>query len=193
MTGGREPAMRNPFLIGTKVYLRALEEADASSCYEWFSDPEVRRTLSLGGRPNTEETSREYIRRRRDGPFGLQEFAIVVRADGAHIGNCGLFDFHLPARRCELGIAIGRKDCWGKGYGTEAVALLCRHAFETLNLHRVGLTCAADNERALRVYARVGFKPEGRLRDATFAGGRYGDDIVMGMLRGELVFPASTR
>ena len=54
--------MRNAYLIGAKVYLRPLEEADAPECYQWISDPEVRRTLAIRARPNTEAATLEYIR-----------------------------------------------------------------------------------------------------------------------------------
>jgi RimJ/RimL family protein N-acetyltransferase len=184
--GKPEPhVMRNAYLVGARLYLRPIEDADAPHCYEWISDPEVRRHLAMRAHPNTEERTRAFVKRV---DFEHEQvFAIVVRADGAYIGNCGLHAIDYVDRRATLGIVIGRKDCWNKGYGTEATALLCRHAFETLNLHRIELHCDATNERGLRAYAKVGFKPEGRLRDHSFVEGRYVDQIVMGMLRGELV------
>lgn len=176
--------MRNPFTIGEKVYLRAIEEEDAAVCYPWFSDPEVRRLVGRRSVPNTEKASREFIRvvDQRSG----QMFAIVTREDDVYIGNCELFAIHPVERNAELGIAIGRKDYWGRGYGREAVRLLCEHAFRTLNLHKVFLRVDATNERAIRCYTSVGFKPEGRLRDNVFADGRYIDTLLLGLLRGEL-------
>src|SRR2546422_412683 len=55
------PRMRNPYLVGTTIYLRPLEEDDAAVCHPWFNDPEVWRTLAVRGRPNTQARSREYI------------------------------------------------------------------------------------------------------------------------------------
>ena len=173
-----------PYLVGTKVYLRPLEESDAPECWTWLNDPEVRRTLAVRAGPNTEAMSRDWIRGfdfRRD-----QGFAIVTRADDVYIGNCDLREINFIDRNASLGIVIGRKDQWGHGFGTEAVALLCRHAFENLNLHRVSLSCYATNERGLRLYARVGFQVEGRRREQVFLQGRWVDEIVMGILRGEL-------
>lgn len=177
--------MRNPYLIGEKVYLRALEEADAAGCYEWVSDPEVRRTAGPGRfRPNTAAATLAFIRA-IDGR-SEQGFAIVVREDGTYIGNCGLHEINYVDRRAVLGILIGRKDWWEKGCGTEAVRLLSAHAFETLNLHKLCLTVYATNERAIGVYKKVGFKVEARRREQIFVEGAYVDEIVMGLLRGEL-------
>ena len=102
-----------------------------------------------------------------------------------HVGNCELWGIAGPDRCATLGLVIGRRDPWGRGLGTEAVRLLCHHAFVTLNLHKVSLDCDAINERALRLYARVGFRVEGRRRDQSFIEGKYVDEVVMGLLRGE--------
>ena len=176
--------MRNPYLTGTKVYLRPLEEADAAECHPWLNDPEVRRTLAVRAVPHTEASSREWIRSRD--PRRDQVFAIVTREGEVYVGNCGLHDIDPVDRHANLGIVLGRKDQWGKGFGTEAVTLLCRHAFDCLNLHKICLSCTAINERGLRLYARVGFTLEGRRREQLFMDGRWIDEIVFGLLRDEL-------
>ena len=176
--------MRNAFLIGTKVYLRPLEEADAAESHVWLNDPEVRRTLAARAGPYTEAISREWIRavdfRTTMG------FAIVVRENDLHVGNCDLREINPIDRNASLGIVIGRKDTWGNGFGTEAVGLLCRYAFEGLDLHRVSISCYANNARGLRLYARLGFVVEGRRREQVFVDGRFVDEFVLGLLRDEL-------
>jgi RimJ/RimL family protein N-acetyltransferase len=84
-----------------------------------------------------------------------------------------------------FGIGIGVTSMWGKGYGTEATRLLVRHAFQTLNLNRVGLEVYEFNQGAIRCYEKAGFRIEGRLRQSYFADGRYWDTVVMGILREE--------
>jgi len=176
--------MQNAFLVGTKIYLRPLVEADAPACWAWVNDPDVRRTLALREGPNTEELTRSWIR-------GLDfrrnmEFAIVTRDADRHVGNCGLNAVSPVDRHATLGIVIGRKD-WGRGLGTEAVSLLCRYAFGQLNLHKVCLSCYAINERGLRLYTRVGFKVEGHRREQAFIEGRWTDEVVLGLLENELI------
>ena len=176
--------MTSTYLVGRKVHLRPLLESDAAECWAWFNDPDVRRTLAIRALPNTEAASRAFIHSldpRRD-----QAFAIMTREGDVYVGNCALHLIHPVDRHAALGLVIGRKDQWGKGFGTEAVRLLCRYAFDELNLHRVALSAYAINERGLRLYARVGFKIEGRLREHVFIEGRYVDEVMMGLLRGEL-------
>jgi RimJ/RimL family protein N-acetyltransferase len=179
---------RNPFLIGAKTYLRPIEDADAATYAPWLNDAEVRRGL-IGPRqrPTTEASARAYLR--WVDPRTTQVFAIVTRAAGEHVGNVALKDIEPADRRAGVYLFIGRKDRWGEGLATEALGLLCRHAFETLNLHKVWLGVQAANERAIRVYAKLGFKPEARLREEAFVQGRYEDELLMGLLRGELLAP----
>ena len=101
------------------------------------------------------------------------------------MGSAGLFTFDHQARRAELGIAIGAKQYWDRGYGTNAVRLLLRHAFENLNLNRVSLVVFESNPRAIHVYKKVGFIEEGRMREFHFSGGEYCDTLIMSMLRRE--------
>jgi len=80
---------------------------------------------------------------------------------------------------------IGEKDCWGRGYGTDAIRALLRFAFREMNLNRVWLTTGENNPRALACYRKCGFREEGHLRQDRYLEGRYWDTILMGILREE--------
>ena len=84
-----------------------------------------------------------------------------------------------------MGIGIGERDCWGKGYGTDAMRVVLRFAFVELNLHRVGLNVFEYNPRAIRSYEKAGFVEEGRLRGFLHRNNRRWDLIFMGILRDE--------
>jgi RimJ/RimL family protein N-acetyltransferase len=88
-------------------------------------------------------------------------------------------------RTCELGIEIGNKDYWGKGYGREVIRLLLIYAFEHQNLNRVSLHTHSENERALRCYSACGFVEEGRFRQKLWLDGHYVDGVAMAILRNE--------
>jgi RimJ/RimL family protein N-acetyltransferase len=109
-----------------------------------------------------------------------------VREPEQFIGVTGLRHIDVRNRHAEFGIAIGEKTAWGSGYGTEATRLIVRYAFETLNFNRIWLHVGEDNERAVRVYEKVGFRTEGRLRQDMFRDGRYWDSLVMAVLRDDL-------
>jgi RimJ/RimL family protein N-acetyltransferase len=64
--------------------------------------------------------------------------------------------------------------------------VVCRFGFEMMNLHRIELTVYAEHAAAIHVYEKVGFRQEGRLREAAFKFGRYQDLLMMGLLAGEL-------
>ena len=89
------------------------------------------------------------------------------------------------ARTCELGITIGDKDYWGRGYGREAVGLLLDYGFRYHNLHRIFLSVNGNNERAIRAYRACGFEEEGRLRSHVWNDNGYVDLVYMGLLREE--------
>jgi RimJ/RimL family protein N-acetyltransferase len=109
----------------------------------------------------------------------------IETLEGRHIGSCGLDMASEANRTAELGIMIGEKDCWGLGYGTDAIVTLCGLGFRQLNLHRVGLCVFPFNPRGQRCYEKCGFQVEGRQREAVFKHGQYHDIVLMGILREE--------
>src|SRR5262249_36492363 len=111
---------------------------------------------------------------------------VAIRESGDLIGYVALREQDAASRHAKLSLRLGEPGEWGKGYGGEATRLLLRHAFATLNLHRVWLHVSAENTRAQRLYERLGFVREGVLRQHRFTEGRWRDTIVMGLLEGEL-------
>jgi RimJ/RimL family protein N-acetyltransferase len=175
-------------IYGERVRLRAVERDDVKKFCVWVNDPEVTRYLSLYLPMSTvdEENWFDALAKRDQSEKPL---AIEVRdGDGwKMIGNCGVFDIDPVSRVCELGIMLGEKDEWNKGYGTETMLLLLRHGFDTLNLNRIYLRVYAENARAKRSYDKAGFVEEGRLREALYKYGKYDDVIIMSVLRSEWV------
>jgi RimJ/RimL family protein N-acetyltransferase len=173
-------------IYGERIRLRASERDDVKKFYIWVNDPEVTRHLSLYLPMSTVDEENWFDRMtKRD----QNEKTLVIEikdGDGWRmIGNCGVFDIDLINRSGELGIMLGEKDEWNKGYGTEAMALLVDHCFGTLNLHRVHLRVYAENLRAKRSYEKAGFVEEGRLREAVYKHGKYDNVIVMSILYSE--------
>jgi RimJ/RimL family protein N-acetyltransferase len=175
--------MKNPFLIGAKVYLRPLEREDAPLLVPWFNDPDVTRTLRRY-RPQTLRDEEAFLEKVTQSEHDLA-LGVVVRETDRLIGGTGLHQIDFKNRSCAFGISIGEKGEWGKGYGTEAAWLVVKHAFETLNLNRVWLHVYEYNQRARRSYEKLGFRQEGVLRQDCYCEGRYWDTIVMAILREE--------
>lgn len=83
-------------------------------------------------------------------------------------------------------VRFGEKSYWDQGCGREAVGLMLRYRFNTLNLNRIYLRVYETNQRAIRAYKRAGFVHEGRMRQARFQDGGYIDVLLMAVLRSEL-------
>src|SRR5690606_5943840 len=101
------------------------------------------------------------------------------------IGDCGFNQLSWVNRSAELGIVIGEKRFWGQGYGRDALRLLLRFGFNTLNLNRISLQVHADNVRGIRSYEKAGFVHEGRERQGAYKNGEYKDVLIMSVLRSE--------
>jgi RimJ/RimL family protein N-acetyltransferase len=119
----------------------------------------------------------------------MDEHPMVIEVQQADswlpIGNCGFIKIDWRSRSGEVGIFIGEKRLWNQGYGTDAMRLLLRHGFDTLNLNRIALDVYDTNLRAVRSYEKAGFVHEGRKRQAIFKGGKYVDILQMSVLRQE--------
>lgn len=173
-------------LYGKRIRLRAVEREDVQKFHEWVNDPEVTRGLMLNLPMSlAEEESWFSMLSKRDPKEKPLAIEVKARQKWRLIGNCGIFDLDSISRSAELGIMIGDKSEWNKGYGSEAMDLLVRHGFETLNLNRVFLRVYTENIRAVRSYEKTGFVLEGRLRQAVYKHGKYDDVLVMSILRSE--------
>jgi RimJ/RimL family protein N-acetyltransferase len=112
-------------------------------------------------------------------------FMVVTQAENKKIGEIEIDGINHLSGNSWLGIGIGERSYWGKGYGSEAVALMLDFAFLWLNLHRVSLNVFEYNSRGIRAYEKIGFKVEGRKRKALLRDGQRWDVIYMGILKEE--------
>jgi RimJ/RimL family protein N-acetyltransferase len=87
-------------------------------------------------------------------------------------------------RTCTLGIAIA-SPYHNRGYGSEAINWALDWAFRFGNIHSVGLACFSFNTGAERLYERLGFVREGRLRERIWWDRKWYDEILFGMTEGD--------
>lgn len=179
--------MHHPFLIGDRLYLRGLEIEDLQGPYfQWLNDQEADLYTNHASFPNSMARMKAFFERVTVGSSDLV-LAIVLKDGDCHIGNVALHGINWQHRRAELRIIIGEAECRGKGYGSEAIRLLLRHAFEKLNLHRIFLGVRADHQQAIRAYEKCGFVVEGRLRQEYLRGGAWYDAVRMAILAPEFL------
>jgi len=174
---------------GQRVYLGPMRPEHAQVFARWLNDLAVSITLSNVRRiPFMVQDEAEWIEHIRRDPNHVV-FTVYTREGDQPIGTVGLHDINWPDRNAELGVMIGERTEWGQGYATEAISLLLDYAFTILGLRMVFLRCIAYNERAYRLYERLGFRPVGRLRQSHRIGQRYYDVIYMDILAEEFVSP----
>ena len=142
-------------LHGERLRLREFRPADLGPTRRWVADPEIARWI-LPAWPLLPSSWEEWLQRVYTSPDS-RHFAIVLH-DGRHIGNVGLHSIRWEEGVAEVGIVLGEKDCWGRGYGPEALRLLVHYAFQELGLRKLVLHVHRDNRRALRAYRKVGFQ-----------------------------------
>ncbi len=172
---------------GERVTLRPLDlDEDVELCYQWINDPEITQYLRILG-PITRIREREMLQGRDLLGEGKDLMLAVDADDGTYIGNCGLHEIDRRARKAELGVMIGDKSYWSRGYGRDIVTTLCAFGFVDMNLQRIALGVYSHNPRAQACYEACGFQHEGRLRRAVYCVGEYRDEIRMAILREEFM------
>lgn len=170
---------------GTSINLRGREMSDLDRNYRWINDREVTRYLNMRY-PLSLAAEEIWMRAGIEAPVDYARVAFAIETkDGTHIGNINFHRTSPEDRSARVGIVIGDKAQWSKGYGTDAVLTLLRFGFDEMNLHRIDLTVDADNDRARACYRTCGLVDEARLRQERYARGAYRDQLVMGILRDE--------
>jgi len=172
---------------GELVRLAAIEpEADAEVFAAWFDDPVSTRLAGFRPVwPMNRASAKERLEQWAKATPGAINFAARTIADDRLVGGIGLMDINHVDRNAQLGLSIYRQDDWGSGLRPREIVLALRYAFNELNLHRVWLTTNGFNERALKLYEKLGFRHEGRGREHVLLDGRRWDLVYMGMLRDE--------
>lgn len=176
-------------LTGKTVVLRAFEREDLKLVHRWQNDEDVMRLARSfpDHAISREALDARYEKAIKGDDFAEREYIIQEKSSEQPIGWAGitLHRWNRKATSADIGLAIGEKDRWRKGYGTDVVQLLLREAFEQLNLHRVGWWTFAENEGSLALAKKMGFREEGRIRDSVFFDNRYHDSVVLGLLKEE--------
>ncbi len=180
-------------LASERVRLRSHIANDAADHVRWRNDAEVAYWATAGDVrfwPVTASAVDAWFAEKLPAMDPRVDGVLAVDLlDGRHIGIVDYRDVDGVTRSATVGITIGEKDLWGQGYGSEALGLLVGFLFDHLNVRRIQLDTWSGNERAIRSFARVGFREEGRLRQAVRGPGGYFDSVIMGVLRAEWLRP----
>jgi len=150
-------------ITGNKIILRDKRLADALDDYTWRTDPELARLDAIPPLTTTfPQYLSAYASELRYPPSTRHPLAIET-LDGQHIGNCIYYDVNEAKGETELGIMIGNRAYWDKGYGTDTVTTLVNYIFHQTNLKRIYLKTLDSNTGAQKCFNKCGFTPYGHL------------------------------
>lgn len=173
---------------GGLVRLSAFDAEEMGKAYAtWNRDSEFKRLLDTSARLHSEKSTVDFFKKMiEEAKPENHYFSIRALDDNRLLGDVGLDVVSgWMGRNAFVGIGIGNRTDWGKGYGTDAMKLALRFAFTEINLERVTLNVFEYNPRAIRSYEKAGFKHEGRMRGGLLKDGKRWDMLYMGVLREE--------
>ena len=184
-------ALCDPYIEGERIYLRALARRDATATYaEWMNESAINQFLESRFAHHDIASLQAFIDAARGDPLTLLA-GIFLKGDERHIGNIKLGPINMAHRRGDIGLLIGDTGCWGKGFATEAIALISAFAFEQVGVHRLTAGAYADNEGSARAFERAGFHREGLLKDHWLTGDHFQDGVLLGKVNPAHAAPAA--
>jgi len=171
--------MFGPVLRGERVTLRPGREDDAEHFVRWFADMEVTRFLARR-MAITLEDEKEFLKKVGE---SKDDVWWVIEAENKPIGAVGIHGISWLDANGSTGIVIGEKDCWHKGYATDAMRLRTRYAFRELNLHKLMTEVDLENEASRKALERNGYRTVGVRREQNFREGKWKDRWLGEVLR----------
>lgn len=173
-------------ISGPKVYLRQPLIDDAKLWAIWLNDYQI--ALPLGDEIYAKITEEGLKKQIEDYPKSeYYMFTIVTNDNDKAIGRCILFNIDQVNRKGTVGIFLGDRSSWGKGYAKEAFELLIEYSFRIINLHSIMLGVFEFNQRAISMYKKIGFKEIGKRREVRKLNGIYVDVLLMDLLESEYI------
>ncbi len=173
-------------IAGERIYFTPLQIENIYTHLEWNNDPELNRFDSE--LPYVEEAFGDFKKRfeqmvYRPSPTA-RDFEIHTK-DGNLIGVAYIADISAHHRHCRLGVTIGDRDCWGRGYGRESLELLLSYCFDKMRLHRVSTETFEYNAAWKKLVQDTGFKKEGVEREYLYRDEEFWDKENYALLETE--------
>lgn len=161
------------YLQSDSLNLRAPELADLD--YLFHVENDTRQWMVSACKvPYSRYQLQQYVETNAHDLYVDKQLRLMVerKEDRCLVGIVDLFDFSPADHRAEVGIVIDR-NCRGRGYGREALALLCDYAEHVLNLHQLYAYIFEDNREACKLFISCGFVQIAALADWVFADKKY--------------------
>lgn len=170
-------------LKGKHIQLRALEPEDLEYLFALENDPdiwEISGTLT----PYSRKVLRAYLETAHQDIYQAKQLRLAICGqDQTAMGLIDLYDFDPRHLRAGIGIVISQSEYRNRGYGAEALTLLCSYAFTVLDLHQLYAGVSADNPRSIHLFEKLGFKQNGVRKDWLRTASGFKDELFFQKIR----------
>lgn len=172
-------------LITERLVLRSIVQEDVTPSYvDWLNDPAINKFLECRFAHHTIDSVSSFVSENQYDHDNIL-LGLFLKDSNKHIGNIKLGPIDRIHMHSVIGLLIGDKSCWGKGYASEAIYAVTRYAFEELKLIKIEAGCYESNAGSLKAFKKVGYIEEGRLRSRRILDDYREDNILLGILSEE--------
>lgn len=156
---------------------------DVEDIFKIYSDPEVAKYdwyKPIVTKENALSIINRYGREFQDKVEIT--WGVARKNDNKIIGYCCLGSFNDGSRRSEIGYGFNRNE-WNKGYATEAIKVLVKFGFDSMNFNRIEATVTLGNDASVKALKKANFLQEGIVRERTIMKGIFEDDVILAILK----------
>lgn len=165
-------------LKGEKIDLRALEPEDLEFLFSVENDEEFWEVSSTST-PYSRYILKQYLENSHRDIYEVRQLRLMIcEKNGSSVGLIDIFDFDPKNRRAAIGILINSKNNRQKGFGAEALEMVCRYCFTHLELHQVYANVGMENVSSKLLFEKSGFKNTAVKKDWTRVNGSYKDELL---------------
>lgn len=178
---------RVKIMVGDRVSLVVPEKEDVDIWYRWMNNIEISKNLvhSFGNVWFKEDEEDFYEVQRKNKNNAL--FSLYINEEKKIIWNIALNNINKLSRNAEMWIAIFEEENLSKWYGSDAINLILKYAFEVLWLKKVFLRYISFNKRWEKAYAKVWFKKCWVLKDHSYVMWKYYDEVLMEIFKKDFI------
>lgn len=168
---------------GKTIFLRDLKKSDATNEYmNWLNSKKINQFLESRFTKHSIVDIENYIKKMNHDADII--FLAIIRKDNQkHIGNIKLGPINWDHKYAEIGIMIGDKNSWGKGFASEAIKLISDFGFNTLKLHKITAGIYEVNIGSIKAFLKAGFFIEGIRFNQFFLKGKYVNHILLAKMK----------
>ncbi len=165
-------------LTGEKLYLRALEPEDLDFIYEIENDESIWE-ISATQTPYSRFLIKQYLENAHQDIYEAKQLRLMMVSNKKEsIGLIDLFEFDPKNKRVGVGLLIAKGEFRHKGYGKEALEMVCNYAFKHLQVHQLFANIGEDNAASIHLFESLGFQQIGVKKDWNYINGVYKNELL---------------